>query len=50
MLAPARLTITRTSLAGDSSGADDLASPAKAIRRMFTALYGPPRNEQHARH
>ena len=47
MLALAWLAATRSSLADDS---DDLVTSANEIRRMFTALCGPPRDEHHARH
>ncbi len=47
MLALAWLAVTRASLAEDS---DDLMTSANEIRRMFTALCGPPHDEQHARH
>jgi hypothetical protein len=47
MLALAWLAVTRASLAGDGN---DLMTSANEIRRMFTALCGPPRDEQHARH
>jgi len=47
MLALAWLAVTRASLADDG---DTLMTPANEIRRMFTALCGPPRNEPHARH
>jgi SRSO17 transposase len=47
MLALAWLAVTRASLAADN---DTLATSANEIRRMFTALCGPPRDEQHARH
>jgi len=47
MLALAWLAVTRASLADDS---DDLVTSANEIRRMFTALCGPPRDEHHARH
>ena len=42
MLALAWLAVTRASLADDS---DDLVTSANEIRRMFTALCGPPRDE-----
>lgn len=41
------LAVTRASLT-DSS--DTLVTSANEIRRMFTALCGPPLNERHARH
>jgi len=41
------LAVTRASLADDG---DTLMTSANEIRRMFTALCGPPRNEPHARH
>ena len=47
MLALAWLAVTRASLA---DGSNDLMTSANEIRRMFTALCGPPRDEQHARH
>jgi hypothetical protein len=47
MLALAFLAVTRAALAGDDP---DLASSANEIRRIFTALCGPPPDEQHARH
>ena len=47
MLALAWLAVTRASLADDN---DDLVTSAHEIRRMFTALCGPPRDEQHIRH
>jgi hypothetical protein len=46
MLALAYLAVTRAALAGDGAG---LASSASEIRRMLTALCGPPPDEQHAR-
>ena len=46
MLALAWLAVTRASLTSDN---DDLVTSANEIRRMFTALCGPPRDEQHAR-
>ena len=46
MLALAFLTVTRASLADDDAG---LASSANEIRRMFTALCAPLRDQQHAR-
>ena len=46
MLALAFLAVTRAALADDSAG---LASSANEIRRMFTALCAPPRDEHHAR-
>ena len=45
MLALAWLAVTRAGLADDS---DDLVTSANEIRRMFTALCGPPRDEHHA--
>jgi hypothetical protein len=47
MLALAWLAVTRAALADDSGQA---LSSANEIRRMFTALCGPPREDQHARH
>jgi SRSO17 transposase len=47
MLALAFLAVTRAALAGDSPQA---MTSANEIRRMFTALCGPPADEQHARH
>ena len=47
MLALAWLAVTRDSLA---DGGNDLMTSANEIRRMFTALCGPPRDEQHVRH
>jgi SRSO17 transposase len=46
MLALAFLAVTRATLA---DGDAELSSLANEIRRMFTALCGPPANEQHAR-
>ena len=46
MLALAFLAVTRAALADDDAV---LASSANEIRRMFTALCGSPRHEQHAR-
>jgi hypothetical protein len=46
MLALAFLAVTRAALAGGDAG---LASSANEIRRMLTALCGPPPGEQHAR-
>jgi hypothetical protein len=46
MLALAWLAITRANLA-DGNGT--LATSANEIRRMFTALCGPPPDKQHAR-
>jgi SRSO17 transposase len=46
MLALAWLAVTRAALADDN---DQLATSANEIRRMFTALCGPPPDEQHAR-
>jgi SRSO17 transposase len=46
MLALAWLAVTRAGLADDS---DAPVTSANEIRRMFTALCGPPRDEQHAR-
>ena len=46
MLALAFLTVTRAALADDDAG---LASSANEIRRMFTALCAPLRDQQHAR-
>jgi hypothetical protein len=46
MLALAWLAVTRAALA-DGSG--QLVTSANEIRRMFSALCGPPRREQHAR-
>jgi len=46
MLALAWLAVTRAALAGDSQA----MSSANEILRVFAALCGPPRNEQHARH
>jgi SRSO17 transposase len=46
MLALAYLAVTRAALADDDPG---LASSANEIRRMLTALCGPPPDEQHAR-
>ena len=47
MLALAFLIVTRAALADGDAG---LASSANEIRRMFTELCAPPRDEQHARH
>jgi hypothetical protein len=47
MLALAWFAITRAALAGENG---DLLTSATEIRRMFTALRGPPRDERHARH
>jgi hypothetical protein len=47
MLALAWLAVTRAALADDNS---ELLTSANEIRRMFTALCGPPGDEQHARH
>jgi SRSO17 transposase len=47
MLALAWLAVTRAALADDTG---QLITSANEIRRMFTALCGPPRHEQHARH
>lgn len=49
MLALAFLAVTRASLAADKDEGG-LASSANEIRRMFTALCGPPPDNQHARH
>jgi hypothetical protein len=52
MLALAWLAVTRAQLAepsGPSTGSELLTS-ADEIRRMFTALCGPPPDHQHARH
>jgi SRSO17 transposase len=46
MLALAWLAVTRAALADDSG---QLVTSANEIRRMFTALCGPPRHHQHAR-
>jgi hypothetical protein len=46
MLALAWPAVTRAALADDS---DQLMTSANEIRRMFSALCGPPRHEQHAR-
>jgi hypothetical protein len=46
MLALAFLAVTRTALADHDAR---LASSANEIRRMFTALCAPPRDEQQAR-
>ena len=46
MLALAFLAVTRASLV---DGNDQLVTSANEIRRMFTALCGSPRHEQHAR-
>jgi hypothetical protein len=46
MLALAWLAVTRAALSDDSGQA---LSSANEIRRMFTALCGTPRDEQHAR-
>jgi hypothetical protein len=40
------LAVTRAALDDDAAG---LASSASEIRRMLTALCGPPADEQHAR-
>ncbi len=47
MLTLAWLAVTRASLV---EGDDQLITSANEIRRMFTALCTPPRDEQHARH
>jgi SRSO17 transposase len=47
MLALAFLAAIRAALTDDNTG---LVSSANEIRRMFTALCSPPRDEQHARH
>jgi SRSO17 transposase len=47
MLALAFLAVTRAALADNENG---LVSSANEIRRMFTALCSPPRNEERARH
>lgn len=47
MLSLAFLAVTRAALAGDDAS---LASSANEIRRMFTALCGPPPDQQYARH
>jgi SRSO17 transposase len=46
MLALAWLAVTRAALADDN---DTLVTSANEIRRMFTALCGPPPDQQHAR-
>ena len=46
MLALAFLAVTRAALAGGDAG---LASSASEIRRMLTALCGPPPDERHSR-
>jgi hypothetical protein len=46
LLALAWLAATRAALA---DGNDQLVTSANEIRRMFTALCGPPRDDQHAR-
>jgi len=46
MLALAFLAVTRAALADADAG---LVSSANEIRRMFTALCAPPRDDQHAR-
>jgi len=46
MLALAWLAVTRAALA---DGNDQLITSANEIRRMFTALCGPPPDQQHAR-
>jgi hypothetical protein len=46
MLALAYLAVTRAALAEDNG---TLISSANEIRRMFAALRGPLRDEQHAR-
>lgn len=47
MLALACLAVTRAALADDST---ILLTSANEIRRIFAALCGPPRDEQHAGH
>ena len=47
MLALAWLAVTRAALA---DGSDQLVTSANEVRRMFTALCGPSRHKQHARH
>jgi SRSO17 transposase len=47
MLSLAYLTVTRAALADSSPG---LPTSANEIRRMFAALCGPPRDDQHVRH
>lgn len=49
MLALAWLAVTRARLA-DGNDDGELPTSANEIRRLFTALCGPPRDEQHARH
>lgn len=49
MLALAWLAVTRARLADDNDSGG-LQTSANEIRRLFTALCGPPRDEQHARH
>jgi SRSO17 transposase len=48
MLALAWLAVTRAALADDAGSG--LTTSANEIRRMFTALCGPRRDEQHSRH
>jgi hypothetical protein len=48
MLALAWLAVTRAALA--EPGDDGLVTSANEIRRMVTALRGPPPDQQRARH